>query len=97
MKFLLHHGRAAYRAVSPALVWEFAMTGEMEWRYRHFARQGKGAPFAINNLNGATGLPDQRPRACWPCEQRSAGTGSQPQAGMRPMKRMAVPETRTLQ
>jgi hypothetical protein len=33
---------------APALAWEFAMTGEAEWRYRYFARQGG------NDLFGAS-------------------------------------------
>ena len=42
---------------APALAWEFAMTGEMEWRYRYFARQGSADLFGSTSLNGATGLP----------------------------------------
>jgi len=30
---------------APALAWEFAMTGEFEWRYRYFARQGNADLF----------------------------------------------------
>jgi len=45
---------------APALAWEFAMTGEMEWRYRYFARQGSADLFGQVSLNGATGLPDQQ-------------------------------------
>ena len=45
---------------APALAWEFAMTGEMEWRYRYFARQGNADLFGQVSLNGATGLPDQQ-------------------------------------
>ena len=44
---------------APALAWEFAMTGEMEWRYRYFARQGSADLFGQISLNGVTGLPDQ--------------------------------------
>ena len=45
---------------APALAWEFSMTGEMEWRYRYFARQGTADLFGQVSLNGATGLPDQQ-------------------------------------
>ena len=45
---------------APALAWEFAMTGEMEWRYRYFARQGSADLFGQVSLNAATGLPDQQ-------------------------------------
>ncbi len=44
---------------APALAWEFAMTGEMEWRFRYFARQGSGDLFGSTSLNAVTGLPDQ--------------------------------------
>jgi hypothetical protein len=35
------------------------MTGEMEWRYRYFARQGSGDLFGSTSLNAVTGSPDQ--------------------------------------
>lgn len=44
---------------APALAWEFAMTGEMEWRYRYFARQGSGDLFGSTSLSSVTGLQDQ--------------------------------------
>jgi len=45
---------------APALAWEFSMTGEMEWRYRYFARQGSGDLFGSTSTSLATGgLPDQ--------------------------------------
>ncbi len=69
---------------APALAWEFAMTGEMEWRYRYFARQGSADLFGQASLNAVTGLPDQAgPRACRPCGQHGAGTGFLSQAGGR--------------
>jgi hypothetical protein len=44
---------------APALAWEFAMTGEMEWRYRYFARQGSGDLFGSTSLSPA-GIVDQQ-------------------------------------
>jgi hypothetical protein len=43
---------------APALAWEFALTGEMEWRYRYFARQGSGDLFGSTSMNPA-GVVDQ--------------------------------------
>jgi hypothetical protein len=45
---------------APALAWEFAMTGEMEWRYRYFARQGSGDLFGSTSLSAATSTVDQQ-------------------------------------
>ncbi len=45
---------------APALAWEFAMTGEMEWRYRYFSRQGNGDLFGSTSLNAATSTIDQQ-------------------------------------
>lgn len=36
---------------APALAWEFAMTGEAEYRYRYFARQGAGDLFGNVDTN----------------------------------------------
>ena len=44
---------------APALAWEFAMTGEMEWRYRYFARQGSADLFGSVSLYPA-GVVDQQ-------------------------------------
>jgi hypothetical protein len=44
---------------APALAWEFAMTGEMEWRFRYFARQGSSDLFGSTSVNATTLLPDQ--------------------------------------
>ena len=44
---------------APALAWEFAMTGEMEWRYRYFARQGSADLFGSVSLSPA-GVVDQQ-------------------------------------
>ena len=41
---------AAFTA--PALAWEFALTGEAEWRYRYFARQGDADLFGTGMLQG---------------------------------------------
>ncbi len=43
----------------PALAWEYSMTGEAEYRFRYFARQGSedifGGPAGINAVGVATG------------------------------------------
>ena len=69
---------------APALAWEFAMTGEMEWRYRYFARQGSADLFGQRKFKRRNRLARPAgPRACRPCEQRGAGTGFLCQAGGR--------------
>ncbi len=44
---------AAFTA--PALAWEFALTGEAEWRYRYFARQGDADLFGTGMFNNGGG------------------------------------------
>ena len=68
---------------APALAWEFAMTGEMEWRYRYFARQGSADLFGSSEFNPCGRGRPAGPRACRPCEQHGAGTGFLSQAGGR--------------
>ena len=70
----------------PALAWEFSMTGEQEWRFRHFSRLGPNDLFGKNgngydigfagpNIYGHAGTSQVAPQAA------TAPTGSS--AGMR--------------
>jgi hypothetical protein len=43
---------------APALAWEFAMTGEAQWRYRYFARQGNADLFGTGMLQGGFFIQD---------------------------------------